>query len=80
MQYAQGKQKRIETNSYEDTALIVLKRKAKTLNKEELNLWLGDEKLKLGKIAAMEYEKYGRLTTQKCLYQSKKVDMLLNLI
>lgn len=80
MQYAQGKQKHLNTTSYDDTALIVLKRKAKTLNKEELNLWLGDEKIKLGKIAAKEYERYGRLTTEKCLYQSKKVDMLLNMI
>lgn len=80
MQYAQGKQKHLETKIYDDTALIVLKRKARTLNREELNLWLGDEKIKLGKIAAKEYEKYGRLTTEKCLYQSKKVDMLLNMI
>lgn len=82
MHYAQGKQQKqlIKKTSVEDNALIILKQKAKKLSTYEMGIWLADEKLKLERIALHEYEKYGRLTTQKCLYQSKKVDMMLNMI
>jgi|GEM_PF-3131793 len=82
MYNAQKKQhvKQKEQFIIDDNALSVLRQKAKKLTKTELLLWLGDEKLKLERIALKEYGRYGRLTTEKCLYQSKKVDMMLNLI
>jgi len=82
MQYAQRdkQNQQVKQNGVDDNALIVLKQKAKALSRYQLMLWLADEKLKLERIALREYEKYGRLTTDRCLYQSKKVDMMLNMI